>query len=221
MAVSSIYNQYRNQYGIQNDYTLNFNSGSASGSTTLGKTARESLGGSLGAALLSSQGQGALTRAIKELKAAGYSRVTYDDINDYRQTLEKKFSDTVRSDLKELGVDEKVQFSLVSGSDGSVKVVCSNAEEKAKIEKYLQDNPDMVKDFQYIQALSNFKRTAESPQVRDWPGMTQMKKTLQAQAVQAFFSMSESANMPWSSQIANFSTGGGLAEFFLGLNQRV
>ena len=166
------------------------------------------------------QGQAAPKSALNAIKSeTGSSRVTFDDVNAYREKLEEEFSSKIKKDLLELGIDPDVEFTLTTDSAGNIKVISSHAD-KAKIQKYFDDNPKMAETFDTIQTLSNFKRSAESPQVRDWDSMRERKKGLQAQAIEIFFATAQEAT-GFSPMYADYSGETNLVDDMLGINTTV
>lgn len=217
MAVSSVYGSYGMNISKLYQDAMNEGGSSASGSAgTLGGT-----GAGLYASVLSSyKGQAALSSALADIKKdTGSERITFTDVENYREKLEDEFSSTVKEDLLKLGVDPDVEFTLVTDSSGKLTVVSSHPD-KAKIQKYFDSNPKMAEKFETIQALSNFKKAADSPLVRDWDTMRDIKKGLQAQALEIFFAAAQDAGAGFSSMYADFGADGA-TNYMLGLNQTV
>lgn len=173
-----------------------------------------------GGGIMSTQGQKALAKALAALKAEGHDRISFAMVEEYRQKQEELFSAEVRKDLLALGVDPNIDFKLVANTDGTVSVV-TKSPDKAKIEKYLKDNPEMVEKFQHIQALNNLKRATESTGAANLAAMRDVRKQLQAQAIESFFAASENSGSGFASQIADFSSDGSQASYLLGLNYTV
>ena len=197
---------------------------SGGGAALLGKSTgvRGGVAPSLAGGEFSTRTQKALSEALAIIRSETKERITYETVERYRTAMEAQFSENLREALKKKGVDPKIEFKLVADANGDVKVV-STHKDKAMVEKYLADNPKMVEQFQHIQALSNVKRTAENETMRNNPGATmgQIKKQLQAQAVQAYFTMLENPSASFSSMIANFDASGGQAAYTMGLNYKV
>jgi ATP-dependent Lon protease len=216
MSVSSIYNSYNYTLGLDSLTDSPDETGAASvAASKSGSKASNAYSGNL----LSTYSQKALQKAVAALKAQGESKVTFDGIEKYRRQQEADFSAEVRKDLRELGVDEKIQFQLVARPDGSVSVITTHAD-KARIEQYLQDNPDMVEKIQEIQALSNRTKASEAftDPASGVRALRNVRKELQAQAVQAFFEVAENSGTDFASQIASFDSDGGMASYLMGLN---
>ncbi len=169
--------------------------------------------------LLTPQGREELSKALDAMKKAGYTRFTFSDIEEYRKTLETQFSEAVRSDLKEMGVDPDIQFNLVLDAYGNLQVV-SDHPDKAAVEQYFADNPEMVDVFKHIQALSNLKKSQSKSPEQAAEFTRNLKLSLQAEAVQAFFAVTDNNGSDYFSQIANFGSNDATS-YYLGLNQKV
>jgi hypothetical protein len=153
--------------------------------------------------LLSSQGREEIMKAIESMKKEGYTSFSFADIEDYRKKLENDFALAVRSDMKEMGLDENMQFTLVVDASGNIQVL-SDHEDKAVLKAYFADNPEMVDVFKHIQALSNIKKTQQKEAQLGNPLAKDSKISLQAEALTAFFDTLEGSGTDYFSQIANF-----------------
>lgn len=169
--------------------------------------------------LLSTEGREELAKALDSMKKAGYTSFSFADVEKYRQSLESQFAEAVRSDLTEMGVDPDIQFNLVLDASGNLQVVTDHAD-KAVIEQYFADNPEMVDVFKHIQALSNLKKAQSRSPDQAAEFSKNLKLSLQAEAVQAFFAATDNNGQDYFSQIANFGSNDATS-YFLGLNQKV
>ena len=213
LANINAYSMYNELFG-KNTETAGTNAGSASS----GNYAASS-GSSAASGLLTPEGRAELGRALANMRKEGFTSFTWDDIEKYRKALEADFTKAVKADLAEMGVDPDIQFTLVMDAYGQVSVV-SNHPDKAYIEEYLKDNPEMVDTFKHIQALSNLKRSQQRAAVQGNNFAKDMKASLQAEAVQAFFATTDNGGMDYFSQIANFGSNDATS-WLLGLNQKV
>ena len=98
----------------------------------------------------------AIRQAMTTLGLGKNDRVTFASLNEARAKMEESFTLKVKEDLRELGVDATIEFRLITNNKGGVDVISTHAD-TGKIEKYFRDNPDMVKRFQEIQAMSNLE----------------------------------------------------------------
>ena len=216
MAINPTDSSGYNIYSLYNDlYGTNGNTANASGRAAAAKTSSNASSYSSGS-LFTSEGRAELQKVVSAMQQAGYTSITFNDIEKYRKQLEADFTEGVRADLEKLGLDPKADFTLVVDAGGSVKVVTDKAEDTALIERYLKNNPDKVTEFKEIQAMSNLKRSVQK--VADDPKA--FKLSLQAEAIQSFFNVLEGTETDYSSQIANFSSSGETS-YYLGLNQSV
>ncbi|SBW09760.1 conserved hypothetical protein [uncultured delta proteobacterium] len=204
------YSMYQDLYA-KNTKTSDSNTAIAGNYTTSGTQATSGL--------LTAQGRDELSKALDAMKKAGYTRFTFNDVEDYRKNLESEFSKTVKADLKEMGVDPDITFNLVLDANGNLKVISDHAD-KAAVEAYFEDNPEMVDVFKHIQALSNLKKAQSRAPDQAAEFTRNMKLSLQAEAVQAFFAATDNNGADYFSQIATFGSNDATS-FLLGLNQSV
>lgn len=216
MAISSVYNQYGLSISSLYQQTMNESGGSSTSSSGISGS-----GASLyTSTMASTKGQASLSKALAAIKSEkGSDRITFDDVEAYRNKLEEDFSAKLKEDLLKLGVDPDVEFTLVTDSSGRLNVV-SDHPDKAKIQQYFDANPGMAEQFETIQSLSNFKRSAESPQVRDWDSMRELKKGLQAQAIEIFFATAQEAT-GFSPMYADYSGETNMVDYMFGINTTV
>lgn len=137
-------------------------------------------------------------------------RVTFGQITAYKEKLEKEYGEKLEADLEKLGVDSTIKFQLKMGEDGKLEVVSDHAD-KAKVQKYFDDNPDMVKKYKEIQALADLDTARKSMQVNP----TDLRKRIQVESMAAWWGQSGNS----TSSIADFS--GGDLSFYKGINTTV
>lgn len=208
---------YMNALSMYNDlYTKNSTATDTTSKVTsnYASTASQATGG-----LMTSQGRAELQKALDGMKQAGYTSFTFSDVEDYRKQLESQFSSAVKSDLTEMGLDPDIEFNLVLDANGDLSVI-SDHPDKAYIEQYFADNPEMVDVFKHIQALSNLKKAQQRAPEQAAEYTRNMKLSLQAEAVQAFFETTDNNGSDYFSQIAAFGSNGSTS-YLLGLNQSV
>jgi len=155
---------------ISSSYGLSFlqlkqNGADSSGSNAAASSAYQGNAQAAGAYSGTSDMLGTLSVAIKSaMDALGLSkndRVTFASLHEARILLEEAFTAQVKDDLKKLGVDENIEFRLVTNNQGGVDVISTHADAE-KIERYFRNNPEMVKKFQEIQALSNVEEARKA-----------------------------------------------------------
>ena len=123
---------------------------SSSASGSMNAAANQAYGGSSMVDHLSS----AIQSAMDTLGLKPGDKVTFATIAQARKKMEDQFSEDVKSGLQELGIGDDVDYSLVSDGKGGVTVLCDH-EDKAKIEQYFKDNPEMAERFNEIQSMTN------------------------------------------------------------------
>ena len=223
MSVSSINSYYAGNTSLA-DYLLRTNNDEAESAGNdlginqlLGKSSSSGKAKTAYASNISStEAQKALKRAVSELQQQGDGKITFSKIAAYQAELEEEFTLTARLGMLLQGIPQDVEFWLVATPEGNIEVNCQDPEQKRQIENFFQDNPELMEQFLYIQALGNLNRAQQSSiaggQFRD---IQAMKSSVQAQALEAFFSAN--SGMGYSSLIGDF-TGGDSASFMLGAN---
>ena len=212
LAGLDVYSMYSELFGSTKRETSGTSS-SGSGSVVSAATQPRVSG------LLTPEGRAELGKALENMREAGFTSFTWGDIESYRKALEADFTKAIKSDLTEMGVDPEIQFTLVMDAYGQTRVVSDNPDRVA-VEQYLGDNPEMVDAFKHIQALSNLKRSQQKASVQGNAFASDLKATLQAEAVQAFFETTDNGGMDYFSQIATI-TSNDTSSWFLGLKQTV
>jgi Mg2+ and Co2+ transporter CorA len=76
------------------------------------------------------------------------------------EEITKEYKAELKRELKAQGVDMDTEFKLSTGSDGSVYVVGDHPD-KAKIEQYFKDNPEMRDRFVEIEVHTKLKKAIE------------------------------------------------------------
>ena len=216
MSLSAINANHLSAYTMYQDlYAKNTQTSDATASIVGNYTASAATTSSI----LEPTGRGELAKALDAMKQAGYTRFTFNDVEEYRKNLEASFSDAVKSDLLEMGADPEIAFNLVLDGNGNLSVSSDHAD-KAIVEAYFEDNPEMVNVFKHIQALSNLKKSQSRVPDQAAELTRNLKLSLQAEAIQAFFATTDNDGNDYFSQIAAFGSSG-TTSFLLGLNQSV
>lgn len=208
MSVSSIYNS---SYGSVSSYLqglgINLNDPDATDSTGKSASAKSSKSSSTQNSLSSAAGSpqnlaAAVSAAMNDLGLGATDKVTFQTLLDYRDQLQEQFTNKVKKGLLEAGVDKDANFRLVSGSDGTGIRVITDSPDKEKIEKYFEDNPEMVEEFEKIQALNKMEETRKSQKI----DVKTIKSRLQMESMTAWFS-DTSSFMAFSAQGASYYSG--------------
>lgn len=137
------------------------------------------------------------------MQANGASGLNQLQISSYKKDLQSQFEAQMKSDLRKLGVDEDIKFTLRADKQGNVTVVTSS-EDKAIIEKYLKDNPDMANAFIKLEKVSGESSTPQSQRY----DAAAMRQRIQLESMNAWFmGTGMSSNLGGSAAATNFSGG--------------
>jgi hypothetical protein len=151
-----------------------------------------------------------LTRAVMEKMGVGKNdRVSFRQINAYREQMEQEYAEQIRKDFALLGVDPDISFQLKENEKGGL-TVSSTHPDKDKIQKYFDDNPELVKKYREIQTLANLDAARQRMDIQP----AELKKRLQIENMSAWWSAEGS-----SASIMSLSSGG--TSWFSGVNATV
>ncbi|BDQ34778.1 hypothetical protein [Pseudodesulfovibrio portus] len=160
----------------------------------------------------SSMGQDILSYLSKIPKGED-GKLSFQDVDDYREELETFWDAEVMADLEELGVDITKQFPLTYDTNTGKVTVSGDHEDKEIIDQYFVDNPDKVAEFKTIVQLGKLTTTAE-----DKLSMDMLNTNLQLESL-AWWYQDNTDPTSW------FEGGGMLAmsgmSSYLGLNMTV
>lgn len=148
--------------------------------------------------------------AMESMGIGKNGNVTFGQISAYKTKLEKEYGEKVEADLKKLGVDPNIKFQLKIGEDGKMEVISDHAD-KAKVQKYFDDNPDMVKKYKEIQSLADLEAARKAMQISP----TEMRKRIQVESMATWWDQAGNS----SSSIGDFT--GGDMSFYKGINKTV
>ena len=135
-------------------------------------------------------------------------RVTFGQINIYRQQMEEEYAKKIVEDFEKLGIDSKVSFQLKENAAGKLEVTSSYAD-KDKIQKYFDDNPEMVDKYKEIQILANLEAARKNMNIQP----SELKKRIQIENMSVWW------DAEGSPSIMNVSSGG--TDWFSGINSVV
>jgi hypothetical protein len=151
-----------------------------------------------------------LTRAVMEKMGVGKNdRVSFRQINVYREQMEQDYAEQLRKDFALLGVDPKIAFHLKENERGGL-TVNSDHPDKDKVQKYFDDHPELVKKYKEIQMLANLEAARQKMEIN--PG--ELKKRLQIENMSAWWHAEGGAG-----SIMSLSSAG--AGWFSGINATV
>ena len=124
-----------------------------------------------------------LTQAIMEKMGVGKNdRVSFGQINAYREQMEQEYADQLQKDFGLLGVDPKIAFQLKENAAGGL-TVSSDHPDKAKVQKYFDDHPEMVEKYREIQTLANLEAARKQMDINP----AELKKRLQIENMSAWW----------------------------------
>jgi predicted unusual protein kinase regulating ubiquinone biosynthesis (AarF/ABC1/UbiB family) len=223
MSINSI-NQYT--YGISltdfltgsTDEEESSKLNSAGSGSSLSAVNKKAYAGAYGASMQSEAGMAVIKQALEEIEPDSSGRITFNMIKEHRAELEENFTTMVKAGLLVSGVDQNVEFQLISTPEGEMQVQCDNPEQKAQIESFFKTIPELKDQFLYIQALGNMERAQTSATATTHRLNAQATKAgLQSQAMETFFNDIFSSGMGYSSLLANFDSEE-TADYFVGAN---
>ena len=151
-----------------------------------------------------------LTRAVMEkMGVSKNDRVSFGQINAYRKQMEQEYADQIRKDFELLGVDPKIVFQLKENEKGGL-TVSSDHPDKDKVQKYFDDNPELIKKYREIQMLANLEAARSRMEINP----AELKKRLQIENMSAWWNAEGGGN-----PIMSNSAGG--TSWFSGVNVTV
>ena len=133
-------------------------------------------------------------------------------LNDVQAVLDKN-SDAgkkIATGLDNLGVDPNINFSIQIGDDGSFTVV-SDHPDRDKVQRFFDENPELVKKYRQIETLSGIDDARKAMQLAP----SDMRKRIQIESMASWWADSGSA----SSYFGAYS--GGNLSLLSGLNLSV
>lgn len=155
--------------------------------------------------------QQAVSATMDGMGLSPTDKVTFSTIISYREQLQTEFDTKVKEGLNEAGLNKNTKFQLVSGEEGEIKVI-ADSPEKEKIEKFFKNNPDLVKQFEKIQALNNVEESRKQQKI----DINAVRERIQIESMMAWYSGSGEGGI---NSIMDFS--GGQTSFFSGINKHV
>ena len=125
-----------------------------------------------------------LTRAVMAKMGVGENdRVSFRQINAYREQMEQEYAEQLRKDFALLGVDPGISFQLKENEKGGL-TVSANHPDRDKIQKYFDDHPALVKQYKEIQTLANLEAARSRMDINP----AELKKRLQIENMSAWWS---------------------------------
>ena len=134
------------------------------------------------------------------------------ELSDIQAVLDQQgaVGKKLRDGLDGLGVDPNINFSIQVNDDGSVTIVSDHAD-RDKVQRFFDENPDLVKKYRQIETLSSIDDARKAMQIAP----SDMRKRIQIESMSAWWADSGNAN----SYFGNYS--GGNLSLLAGLNLNV
>lgn len=155
-----------------------------------------------------------VTAVTLNLRAEGTLKISANnaELNDVQDVLDKEgdLGKKLYNGMKDLGIDPNANFTIQVNSDGSVTII-SDSPDLAKIQQFFDDNPELVKKYRQIEALSGLDDARKAMQIAP----SDMRKRIQIESMAAWWAGSNDA----SSYFGSYS--GGNLSLLTGLNLSV
>lgn len=180
------------------------------------RAARNSAAAAYGGNAWSGPGVEAMRQAVTDLQASGSGPVTFAMLEAYQAELEEEFTALMQAGLYMRGLEESEDFQLLATPEGQISVSSRDEALKKEVEAMLEENPKLVDQFLYIQALGNIERTRRLTP----PALLnqEARAGLSAQAVDIFAQAAAGQGMGYSPLLGNYSAEEGAMQFLLGAN---
>lgn len=193
-TILSTYSYAQGQLGSYGSNTARTSGAATSGNgNATAQSSQQSLTSQLG-------GLVSLTRyAMDAMGLASDSRVTFTHLTNYQAQVEEEFNKTLKECLQKQGISEIPDFTLQLNDDGTATVYSGN-ESKDAIQKVFDENPDLIKAYQKIEALSGIEKAREAMQIAP----SEMRKRIQIEAMASWW---DQANSSGGSSFSNYSNG--------------
>ena len=136
------------------------------------------------------------------LGAEGNVQITVNngELNDIQAVLDKNSATgkKLATGLDGLGIDPNINFTIQIGDDGSLTVV-SDHPDRDKVQRFFDENPDLVKKYLQIETLSGIDDARKAMQLAP----AEMRKRIQIESMASWWADSGSA----SSYFGTYSSG--------------
>ncbi|OIQ50480.1 hypothetical protein BerOc1_02418 [Pseudodesulfovibrio hydrargyri] len=116
-----------------------------------------------------------ISSILDQIPKGDDNRISFQEVQDYREKLGDKWDIEVMADLEKLGVDVSKEFAMTYDPDTGKVTVPASTKDAEIINKYFEDNPDKVKEFRDIIQLGKLTSTAAT-QLSQSQMMTSMQQ---------------------------------------------
>ncbi|WP_028571456.1 hypothetical protein [Desulfonatronum lacustre] len=127
---------------------------------TAQQTRTQQSGASSGQTSLKSQVRGHIESLLEDIPRS-YGKLTFQDVLNYKESREKEWSDSFKADMAALGVNTTTSLSLSLDPSTGLIEANGNHPDKAVVDQYFLDNPDMAEMFEKDVQLSKLTGIAE------------------------------------------------------------
>jgi hypothetical protein len=103
-----------------------------------------------------------ISSVLDKIPKGDDNRLSFQEVQDYREKLGDKWDIEVMADLEALGVDVSNEFAMTYDPETGKVTVPDSTENAEIINKYFEDNPDKVEEFHTIIQLGKLGSTAAS-----------------------------------------------------------
>lgn len=146
----------------------------------------------MGASVKDALGKNVETGSVSlKLGAEGNFQATLHNAEnkDIQELLDKSaIGDSLHNGLSSLGIDPDISFSIQFKADGSINIV-SDHKDRDKVQKFFEDNPELIKKYQQIEALTGIDDARKAMQISP----SAMRKRIQIESIAAWWTDSGSA----------------------------
>lgn len=190
----SAYSNRQLQFGTYGSNAAKTSNAMSSGNgNTTTKSSQESLTSQLG-------GLVSLTRyAMDAMGLDSNSKVTFTQLTKYQSQVEEEFNNILKENLQKQGVSNIPDFTLKLNEDGTATVY-TGSEHKDAIQKVFDENPELVKSYQKIEALAGIEKAREAMQIAP----SEMRKRIQIEAMASWWAQS---NTNGGNSFSSYSNG--------------
>ena len=112
-------------------------------------------------------------------------------LKDLQAALDKEteLGKKIYSSLDDLGIDPNISFSIQLNADGTYNII-SDHPDAAKVQKFFEDNPELIKKYRQIDTLAGVDDARKAMQLSP----SEMRKRIQVESMTAWWAGSGNAN---------------------------
>lgn len=134
-----------------------------------------------------------LSAVTLRLGKEGAAQITVNnaELNDIQAVLDKESQtgEKLYSGLSSLGIDPKISFAIQFDDDGNLNII-SDHPDRDKVQKFFEDNPELVKKYKQIEALAGIEDARKAMQISP----SAMRKRIQIESMASWWAGSDSAS---------------------------